>query len=368
MTIPAGTRRSIGSQLAVKPRGRLVLIGSIVMDMLLYVDRLPERGSDVVASMSQVSPGGGFNILSSARKLGMEAAYGGLVGSGPNGAAIEGALDGHGIERLLPRRAGSDNGFVVGAVEPSGERTFVTVPGCESMIEPAHLLAVQELLRPDDTVYISGYEFLYHVSGPTIASWIAGAGETWPVAMDPGPLVGELPGSTFFNAIRACKLLTLNEREAKILLQRSSPAHSQSSLPGHAEPSGEAGALDVPAGQISPSRISSLAAIAEALHGEYLNRDAIVIVRAGSLGCVIYEGGDAGIYVPGRFAGEVVDTTGAGDVHTAAFLSAYYSGEHAVDAARVANVAASMSVSVRGGASSPSVAELASALQGIKSG
>ncbi len=367
MTIPAGTRLSIGPQMTFKPRGRLVLIGSIVMDMLLYVDRLPERGSDVMANMSQVSPGGGFNILSSARKLGMEAAYGGLVGSGPNGAAIEGALDGHGIERLLPRRAGSDNGFVVGAVEPSGERTFVTVPGCESMIEPAHLLAVQELLKPDDIVYISGYEFLYHVSGPAIASWIAGVGETWPVAIDPGPLVGELPGRTFFDAMRACKLLTLNEREAKILLQRSSSAHCQSSLPGHAESGGEASALDVLGSQISPSRISSLAAIAEAIHGEYLNRDAIVIVRAGSLGCVICEKGDASVYVPGRFASEVVDTTGAGDVHTAAFLSTYYSGEYAVDAAWVANVAASMSVSVRGGASFPSVADLARALQGIKS-
>ncbi|MHB8263592.1 MAG: PfkB family carbohydrate kinase [Acidimicrobiales bacterium] len=339
------------------PRGRLVLIGSIVIDVLLYVNRLPERGSDALASASRVSPGGGFNILSSARKLGMEAAYGGIVGSGPNGAAIAGALEEHGIEHLLPlegdregdREGHGDNGFVVGAIEPSGERTFITAPGCESMMESDHLLAIQELLRPDDVIYVSGYELLYPVSGPAIASWIAGVAGTWPVTVDPGPLVGTLPEETFFDVLRACSMLTLNEREARILYGLSLPE-------SHVE-------LEAPA--TAAVRISVLETVAETLRHKHLSRDAAVIVRAGELGCVICDQSSGSMHLPTRVADMVLDTTGAGDVHTAAFLAAYYGGMPVAAAAWVANVAASISVSRRGGASSPTAGELDGVLRSM---
>ena len=62
-------------------------------------------------------------------------------------------------------------------------------------------------------------------------------------------------------------------------------------------------------------------------------------------------------HVPG-FGVEVVDTNGAGDTHTGAFLAALASGASWSEAVRRANGAAALSVTRRGPATGPTVAEL----------
>jgi sugar/nucleoside kinase (ribokinase family) len=54
-----------------------------------------------------------------------------------------------------------------------------------------------------------------------------------------------------------------------------------------------------------------------------------------------------------------VDTNGAGDTHTGAFLAALASGAGPAEAARRANAAAAFSVTRRGPATGPTTAELA---------
>ena len=83
------------------PIRRLVLVGSVIVDIVLYVDALPERGGDVVASRSMTTAGGGFNVLSAAARQGLPSAYGGLVGTGPFGEQVRDALAAESVE-LLP--------------------------------------------------------------------------------------------------------------------------------------------------------------------------------------------------------------------------------------------------------------------------
>ena len=80
---------------------RLVLVGSVIVDIVLYVEALPERGGDVVASRSMTTAGGGFNVLSAAARQGLPSAYGGLVGTGPFGAQVRAALAAESVELLL---------------------------------------------------------------------------------------------------------------------------------------------------------------------------------------------------------------------------------------------------------------------------
>jgi sugar/nucleoside kinase (ribokinase family) len=113
-----------------------------------------------------------------------------------------------------------------------------------------------------------------------------------------------------------------------------------------------------------------MASLAGMIHG-YLRDGATLIVRAGEHGCVIVPGtdhtaistehpsaGNTPVVIPSRPAREVVDTTGAGDVHTAVYLVSIAYGIPKADAAWIANVAASMSVERKGGASCPSIGEL----------
>ncbi len=360
-----------------EPKGRLVLVGSIVMDVLLYVDHLPDHGSDVLASQCHISPGGGFNVLNAARQLGMKAAYGGIIGTGRWASGIQDALSEYDIDRLAVLTSEGDNGFVVGMVEPTGERTFITYPGCESMLQDEHLVQIEDKLQDDDTIYISGYEFLYPVSGPLLSDWIVHASQRWNIVIDPGPLVGELHDKSLVSIISACSLLTLNLKEAETLLYRvQEGADTQSGMaspsPTDLEPS--VSDLEPSVSDLSTSPtdlvIENATRLAKELH-EHLRKDATLIVRAGKHGCVIVPGTSrstdsmknsdlcrAPAVVPSSPSREVIDTTGAGDVHTAAYLAGLAYGATKTDAAWIANVAASMSVERLGGASCPSIAEI----------
>jgi sugar/nucleoside kinase (ribokinase family) len=59
----------------------------------------------------------------------------------------------------------------------------------------------------------------------------------------------------------------------------------------------------------------------------------------------------------------VIDTTGAGDTHTAAFLARLSFGDDPPRAAILANVAASITVERAGPGSGPTAAELQAALE-----
>ncbi len=360
-----------------EPKGRLVLVGSIVMDVLLYVDHLPDHGSDVLASQCHISPGGGFNVLNAARQLGMKAAYGGIIGTGRWASGIQDALSEYDIDRLAVLTSEGDNGFVVGMVEPTGERTFITYPGCESMLQDEHLVQIEDKLQDDDTIYISGYEFLYPVSGPLLSDWIVHASQRWNIVIDPGPLVGELHDKSLVSIISACSLLTLNLKEAETLLyrvQEGTDTQSGMASPSPADLEPSASDLEPSVSDLStfPADlvIENATRLAKELH-EHLRKDATLIVRAGEHGCVIVPGTSrstdsmensdlcrAPVVIPSSPSREVIDTTGAGDVHTAAYLAGLAYGATKTDAAWIANVAASMSVERLGGASCPSIAEI----------
>jgi sugar/nucleoside kinase (ribokinase family) len=87
-----------------------------------------------------------------------------------------------------------------------------------------------------------------------------------------------------------------------------------------------------------------------------------VIVRLGSDGCLLQLRGLDVQHLPARPV-QVVDTTGAGDAHTGAFLAALANGVEPVDAVRRANVAASIAVSRAGPATAPTADELRRALE-----
>lgn len=307
---------------------RLVLVGSVLVDVLMAVPGLPERGGDVLAGRAATQPGGGFNVLAAARRLGLPAALGGRVGTGPFGARVAAALDAEGVERLLPDAPGGDpdapagdTGFCVALVEPHAERTFVTSPGVESELTGADLAALG--IRGTDAVYVSGYDLCYPVTGPAFAAWCT----TLPLhkgpllVLDPGPLAADIPPAVLGPVLDRLDILTLSAREADLMTGLAGPDA---------------------AGRTLRAR---------------LRGDASVIVRLGARGCVLYPPDGTPEHFP---APEVVavDTTGAGDAHTGALLAELHRTGSLRRAARVATVAAALSVTRSGSATGPDRAAL----------
>ncbi len=300
------------------------MVGSVVVDVLLYVDGLPERGGDVLARRMLTSAGGGFNLLLAAQRLGMDAAYGGRTGTGPFGDQASRALDDAGIPTLLSRGEGGDTGVVVGLVEPDGERTFATSPGVEARLMPDDLRALA--LGPADAVYVSGYDLVYPVSGRSLEEWLPQLPDELLLAIDPGPLAADVPAERMEAVLRRTDLLSLTAVEAAALSARRGPAEAAASL------------------------------------RDRLRVGALVVVRTGAAGCWLAGGDLDPVEIPGRPARAVVDTTGAGDTHVAAFLASLSHGDRPPRAARVANVAASLSVERAGPATAPTLDELSAAL------
>ncbi|HEY1487984.1 MAG TPA: sugar kinase, partial [Micromonosporaceae bacterium] len=62
---------------------RLVHVGQVIVDIVLHLPHLPETGGDVLATESRLEVGGGLNVLVSATRQGLPAAYAGMHGTGP---------------------------------------------------------------------------------------------------------------------------------------------------------------------------------------------------------------------------------------------------------------------------------------------
>ena len=305
---------------------RLVFAGEAIVDLLMRVPALPERGGDMLAESASVEVGGGFNIMAAAARQGLPVAYAGGHGTGPWGDKVRAALAAEGIRLLRRPDPDRDTGFDVGLVEANGERTFVTALGAESPREADAWDLIR--LRTGDAVYVSGYGLVPPGSGPVLGAWAASLPPGVLLFADPGPLVADIPAAVLDPVLARCDWWSCNRREAALLTGSDEPAEAARRLMRR---SGRAG----------------------------------VIVRAGPDGCVL------AVRVPGPETASslslshvaapavtTVDTTGAGDAHSGVFLAGLAAGLTTGAAARRANAAAALAVTTAGAATSPTRAEL----------
>jgi len=305
---------------------RLVFAGEAIVDLLMWVPALPERGGDMLAESAAIEVGGGFNIMAAAVRQGLPVLYAGGHGTGPWGDKVRAALAGEGIGLLRTPDPDADTGFDVALVEAGGERTFVTTLGAESLREPGAWDLVR--VRAGDAVYVSGYGLVPPESGPVLGAWAAGLPPEVLLFVDPGPLVADIPAAVLDPVLARCDWWSCNQREAALLTGSSDPAEAARRL---------------------VRRI----------------RRAGVIVRAGPDGCVVaMREPDPAMahrlslsHIPAP-AVAAVDTTGAGDAHSGVFLAGLAAGLPVGDAARRANAAAALTVTRSGAAVSPTRAEL----------
>jgi sugar/nucleoside kinase (ribokinase family) len=304
---------------------RLLHLGNVVVDIVLTVPMLPQRGGDVLASQAQTAAGGGLNVMAAAARQGLPAAYAGAHGTGPFGTLARAAMEKEGVGIIQPAKAGLDTGFVLTIVEASGERTFLTSRGAEATLTAGDLDTVRPGAR--DAVYLSGYSLVHGSNRAALLGWLARLGDGNIVFFDPGPLVGSIPAGALATVLGRADWLTCNAREAAILAGTADPRAAVAVLARRAGRASRAGGPGI-------------------------------IVRTGPDGCLIGRPDAGVVHVPG-FQVDVLDTNGAGDAHSGAFIAALAAGAAEVTAARSANGAAALSVTRRGPATAPTGEELA---------
>jgi sugar/nucleoside kinase (ribokinase family) len=297
---------------------RLILVDSVVVDVVLNVDALPERGSDTLVEHSDSFAGGGFNVMAAASRLGLASVYGGVVGLGPFATIAQEAMRLEDIVVATPPIDDVDTGFVVAIVEDGGERTFLTSVGAEATLSTSQLDELD--VTESDFVYFSGYALLHESNARALLGFLTQIPAATCFLFDPGPIVSEISASMLDAVFERVDWFSCNQREAFLLADSADPAEAARGLRAR------------------------------------MNRGG-AIVRIGADGCVVAESERHSEVVPG-FAVVSVDTNGAGDCHVGAFAAQLALGRPPVEAARWANAAAALSVTKHGPATGPTSQEL----------
>jgi sugar/nucleoside kinase (ribokinase family) len=281
--------------------GRLVHTGQVVIDLVMAVPALPPPGGDVMASSTDLLPGGGFNVMSAAARSGARVLYAGSHGTGVFGDLAREALAHEGIQVVHEPTPDLDTGVVVALVDATGERTFATGTGAEGRLHSTLLDHV--LPKSDDVVYVTGYSLLHEINRTALLAWLPHLPGSR-ILFDPGPLIADLDPGDLRDTLSIVDILSCNAREADVL------------------------------GELPP----------------------VAVVRDGAKGCRVHEGGRT-TDVPG-FAVDAVDTNGAGDTHCGVLAAELLRGSTLLDATRRANAAAALSVTRRGPATAPDPAAI----------
>ena len=211
---------------------RLLYLGNVVVDVVLDVPALPGRGGDVLARGSQLSPGGGFNVMAAAARQGLPVAYAGAHGTGPFAGLARAGLAAEGIEVLQPARPDTDTGFVVALVDDTAERTFVTSRGAEATLTGADLAGLNAC--PGDAAGLSGYSLVHPSNRGALLGWLARLPAENTVVFDPGPLVASIPPGALDQVLGRADWLTCNAREAAVLTGAGPPGRGAARAGGPA--------------------------------------------------------------------------------------------------------------------------------------
>jgi len=293
---------------------KVVVIGSLNMDLVTRAPRLPRGGETLIGhSFTTVSGGKGANQAVAAARLGAEVSMVGCVGTDAYGNELREALLAEQIDCQAVTTVEDSSGVALIVVDDHSQNAIVIVAGANGALTPEVINRFDAVLQAADVI-ICQLEVPDATVGHALKRGRA-LGKT--VILNPAPASRPLPADWFAHI----DYLIPNESEATAL----------TGLPVDSLASAEAAATQL------------LAAGA----GK-------VIITLGAQGSLFADGQGFQHFPAPKV--QAVDTTAAGDTFVGGFAAALASGRSEVEAIRFGQVAAALSVT-RAGAQ-PSIPSL----------
>ena len=131
--------------------GRVLVLGSLNVDLVTSVERHPRPGETVLGDgLSRLAGGKGANQAVAARAAGVEVTMVGCVGADAGGAAYRKRLAGRGIDVAHVRTvSGEPTGTALIAVSDDAENAIIVVPGANAALDDREVEAVESLTVGD---------------------------------------------------------------------------------------------------------------------------------------------------------------------------------------------------------------------------
>ena len=257
-----------------------VVVGDVMLDVVVKPDIEIAPTSDTPSRVRLTRGGAAANVAEALARAGHHVKYVGACGDDPAAQLFEVTLRRAGVDVSL-ERVDEATGVVVAVVDVTGQRAMMTDRGANSKLRLEHVLDILE--GPFDHLHVSGYTLLDPLTADVGRGALARANElgcsTSVDVCSVAPLIATTP-AVFMEVARGASMLFANEEEAVAL----------------------SGGVDVDDAIDRLSREFIEVIVTRGEHGARARRDGVD-------------------YDVTTLSDEVVDTTGAGDAATGAYLA-----------------------------------------------
>ncbi|MFO7638305.1 MAG: ribokinase [bacterium] len=279
---------------------RIVVVGSMVMDLVFRVERRPRHGETLAGEEFAMFLGGkGFNQALACHRLGARTTFVGRCGQDPFGEMFLDRLRVEGIsDRFVTRDPEQGTGVAAPMVFPDGENSIIGVPRANARLAPEEVEAAEEKFAEADLVMLQ-----FEV-----------------------------------NPRASRRAAQLARRHGALVMLDPAPAHN---APGD---------LDWPYDYLVPNEIEA-DTLAPGETPDEWGRDLLgdaraVVISRGGRGAVVFDQQGKREF-PG-YRVEAVDTTGAGDAFRAGLAVELARGRGVDEAVRFANACGALACTVAG--------------------
>ena len=285
---------------------RIVVVGSINMDLVTRTGNIPIPGETVIGDDLQTFPGGkGANQAVAAARLGADVAMVGHVGNDMFAQQLRENLDADGVNQTYVTGVEAASGVALIVVDSSGQNSIVVASGANGWLTPADVEAAADVIKSADVMLLQlevPLETVYRAAQLAHDSGVR-------VILNPAP-AQPLPAAL----LQLVDVLVPNESEAAVL----------AGLPVDDE-----------------EGLKPAATILQALGV------ATVILTLGSRGALLAQDGKFTHFPPFAVV-DVVDTTAAGDAFVGGLATAVAGGDPVKKAIPWGNAAGALTITRAG--------------------
>ncbi len=286
---------------------KILVIGSLNLDIVARVGHMPEIGETILSDDMEMIPGGkGANQACAAGKLGARVCMLGALGKDAYGNILLESLQNAGVDtsRLI-RRERESTGLALINVNAEGNNSIVVIPGANQTVDKNYIDENEEAIKESDIIILQ-----MEIPIATVL-YAAQKAKKWgkTVILDPAPVPEYFPQELF----QYVDIIKPNETELQMI----------------AKAGGESLELEWAA--------------------EYLRQKGVkdVIVTLGEKGVYVNSERKGILQIPAQKV-EAVDTTAAGDTFTAAMAVKLAEEADIEQAVEFANRASAIAVTRKG--------------------
>jgi len=299
-------------QRAPEPRGRIVVFGDVIDDIVVVPQEPVRPDTDTSSSIRHRAGGSAANVAAWLGSLDAPVALVGIVGADDVDRHTAG-LAAFGVRPLIDGHPELPTGTIVVIVD--GERrTMLTERGANSRLDPRRV--TDELLDDAAVLHLTGYSIVDSPDLNALADLVLRAARRGvAVSVDPASAgyIVDFGVPRFLDAMSGAALVFPNLDEGRALTGESDPLEVAASLG---------------------------------------RRFRVVALTLGADGAIVVQDGGAPVSIP-AVPSRILDPTGAGDAFCAGFLAAWSTVPDAVAAAKAGVQVAERAVTAIGGRPRP---------------